>query len=116
MQKRSVATGRVVVGACLALACAVVVTAKKDKDDLVIDNPPAANVEAPPATGIQPNVVASNYSLVRLAQGTDPLENPSGVITKYGLLSNGTGTEPDENTYLELDQNPGGPTAGYDYG
>ena len=25
-------------------------------------------------------------------------------------------TEPDENTYLILDHNPGGPTPGYDYG
>ena len=27
-----------------------------------------------------------------------------------------TRTEPDENTYLILDHNPGGPTDGYDYG
>jgi len=31
-------------------------------------------------------------------------------------LSDGTLTEPDENTYLVLDHNPGGPTARYDYG
>jgi hypothetical protein len=53
-----------------------------------------------------------------VAQGSDPLENPSGVITTLGYLNdtNKTRTEPDENTYLVFDQNPGGPTAGYDYG
>src|SRR5690242_13161930 len=48
------------------------------------------------------NVVADGFKLVRVAQGTDPLENPSGTITSYGYLSNvdKTKTEPDENTYL----------------
>ena len=40
-----------------------------------------------------------------VATGTDPLENPSGVITQFGLLSNGTRTEPDENTYVKLENN-----------
>src|SRR5581483_6933585 len=43
------------------------------------------------------------------------LENPSGPIVKFGLLADGTKTEPDENTYLEFERNPGGPTTGYDY-
>src|SRR4029453_5016321 len=51
-----------------------------------------------------------------VGEGLDALENPSGVITRFGLLSTGVRTEPDENTYLILDHNPGGPTAGYDYG
>jgi hypothetical protein len=38
------------------------------------------------------------------------------VITEFGNLSDGTRTEPDENTYLVLDHNPGGPTPDYDYG
>ncbi len=62
------------------------------------------------------NVIADGFGLVRLARGTDPLENPSGSITSYGYLADGTRTEPDENTYVVLDSNPGGPTTGYDYG
>src|SRR5262249_60774779 len=40
----------------------------------------------------------------------------SGLITRFGNLSDGSRTEPDENTYLILDHNPGGPTPDYDYG
>jgi hypothetical protein len=72
---------------------------------------PTAN----PAEGVQPTVVSPTSTLVPVARGTDPLENPSGVITRFGLLSNQTRTEPDQNLYLVLD-NPGGPTPGYDYG
>ncbi|MEO8428197.1 MAG: alkaline phosphatase PhoX, partial [Verrucomicrobiota bacterium] len=71
----------------------------------------------------QPNVLSPGLALVPLATGTDPLENPSGVITHFGYLNDfppqlveATKTEPDENTYLVLDHNPGGPAAGYDYG
>lgn len=58
----------------------------------------------------------NQVSFVCIAQGSDPLENPSDPITKFGFLKDGTRTEPDENTYLILDHNPGGPTSGYDYG
>ena len=51
-----------------------------------------------------------------VVEGIDLLENPSGLITQFGSLSDGTLTEPDENTYLILDHNPGGPTPDYDYG
>ncbi|ATQ66657.1 MULTISPECIES: alkaline phosphatase PhoX [Methylosinus] len=61
------------------------------------------------------DVLASPFHLKILAQYADPVENPSGVITMFGKLSTGEGTEPDQNTYLEM-PNPGGPTAGYDYG
>src|SRR6267378_4536061 len=71
----------------------------------------------------QPNLIAPGFALSILAQGSDPLENPSGVITQFGYLNDSppqpveaTKTEPDENTYLILDHNPGGPTEGYDYG
>jgi Alkaline phosphatase PhoX len=73
---------------------------------------PSAN----PREGVQPNLLGPGYALARIVSGTDPLENPSGVITHFGLLSNQTKTEPDENTYLVLNRNPGGPTPGYDYG
>ena len=71
----------------------------------------------------QPNVVASGFGLSMLAQGSDKLENPSGVIPQFGFLNDfppqtieATKTEPDENTYLVLDHNPGGPVAGFNYG
>lgn len=90
---------------------------------------PAAN----PKSGVQATVIMDRYALHRVALGGEVLENPSGVITTFGYLNDGgviapppappagtvseaTKTEPDENTYLVLQHNPGGPTAGYDYG
>ena len=68
------------------------------------------------AGGVHPNVIGPGYALKPIATGTDPLENPPGSSRSFGFLSTGTRTEPDENTYLVLNQNPGGPTPGYDYG
>jgi len=73
---------------------------------------PAAN----PHVGTPATVVDPDFQLRLIATGSEPLENPNGVITKFGQLSNGTQTEPDENLYLVLDHNPGGPTSGFDYG
>src|SRR5262245_26162472 len=71
----------------------------------------------------QPDRTAPGYPLLLAARGTAKLENPSGVITHFGLLNDfppqtieATRTEPDENTYLVLDHNPGGPTTGFEYG
>src|SRR5262245_4879397 len=77
-----------------------------------------ANPSNPPAPSEQPNRIGDNLALQLVAQGSDPLENPSGVITTLGNLNdtNKTRTEPDENTYLVFDHNPGGPTPGFDYG
>jgi hypothetical protein len=75
-----------------------------------------------PAVGTPPNVLASGFSLDRLVKGTDPLENPTGIYTTYGYLNDNadplarTRTEPDQNTYLETNANPGGPSQHYDYG
>ncbi|MBR0775249.1 DUF839 domain-containing protein [Bradyrhizobium diazoefficiens] len=44
------------------------------------------------------------------------MENPAGIFIKFGILSDTTRTEPDQNTYLVLEQNPGGPSPGFDYG
>ena len=66
--------------------------------------------------GTPSSVIADGFVLTRIVDGNFPLENPTGAYTKYGLLSDGTLTEPDENTYLVLSGNPGGPTQGYDYG
>jgi hypothetical protein len=76
-----------------------------------VDDPNPAGGSLAPA-----NVLPKGFSLQRVAEGIEPLENPSGKITLFGFLSNGTRTEPDENTYLVLDHNPGGPTPGFDYG
>jgi hypothetical protein len=78
---------------------------------------------ANPRLGHPANVLAEGFALQKIAQGSDPLENPSGLLTNFGFLNDfppqlieRTRTEPDENTYIVLDQNPGGPTPGYDYG
>jgi len=65
---------------------------------------------------ITDNVISPEFTPGLVQQGADLLENPSGVITTFGNLDDGTGTEPDQNTYLILDHNPGGPTPDYDYG
>src|SRR5262249_36045943 len=75
-----------------------------------------ANTEGAGGVGTSNNVLPDGFTLQGIAKGTDLLENPSGVITKFGFLSDGTPTEPDENTYLILDHNPGGPDAHFDYG
>jgi hypothetical protein len=79
----------------------------------VEDGVPSANARLP-STSL--SLIDPDFRTRLLAAGTDPLENPSGIITQYGYLSDGTLTHPDENTYLVLKNNPGGPTPGYDYG
>ena len=74
-----------------------------------------------PRTGSPDNVIIDDYQLTKIAEGTDPLENPSGPITTFGFLNatpiiNGTKTEPDENLYVVFGSNPGGPTANFNYG
>ena len=73
------------------------------------------------AVGSTPNVIAPDWGLRQLAEGSDPLENPSGIYDTYGFLEDNadpiarTRTEPDENTYV-VARGIGGPTAGFDYG
>jgi len=70
-----------------------------------------------PVTGVaQPSLIDPQFNVRVVATGQDPLENPSGVITKFGVLATGVATEPDQNLFLVLPQNPGGPTAGFNYG
>jgi hypothetical protein len=79
---------------------------------------------ANPRSGSPPNVVANGFALQRVVNGNDTLENPAGIFSRYGYLDDSTlqtdaqptKTEPDQNTYLVTRRNPGGPTAGYDYG
>ncbi|HEY3663184.1 MAG TPA: alkaline phosphatase PhoX [Chthoniobacterales bacterium] len=62
-------------------------------------------------------LVSPGFALDLRQQGQDLLENPAGSIARFGYLADGvTATEPDQNLYLVLDHNPGGPTEGYDYG
>ena len=68
-------------------------------------------------------LAAKGFGLVKVVEGADPLENPSGVITNFGFLNDfppqtveRTRTEPDENTYLVFDRSLGGPTPDFDYG
>jgi len=82
------------------------------KNDKINPAVPNAN----PRLGHPNNIIAAGYSLQKIAEGSDPLENPSGAITNFGFLNDfpprpveATKTEPDENTYLIFDQNPGGP-------
>jgi hypothetical protein len=75
-----------------------------------------------PASGHPANVLAGGYSMTPVAAGANPLENPKFIWKTYGYLDDNadplsrTRTEPDQNTYLVTAENPGGPTAGYDYG
>ena len=79
---------------------------------------------ANPRSGSPANVKANGCMLPRVVNGNDTLENPAGIFTRYGYLDDSatqpdrqpTKTEPDQNTYLVTKRNPGGPTAGYDYG
>jgi hypothetical protein len=108
---------RVFVGAAAgaaALALAAVAFAQ------IISGVPNAN----PRSGSPANVVANGFKLQRVANGNEVLENPAGIFSRYGYLDDSTlqtdgqptKTEPDQNTYLVTKRNPGGPTAGYDYG
>src|SRR5215471_9660744 len=89
------------------------------KTDKIKPDVPDANLRS----GHPANIIAPGFSLRKIAEGSDRLENPSGIITNFGLLNDfppqsieATRTEPDENTYLVFDENPGGPTPGFDYG
>src|SRR5262245_66233165 len=60
-----------------------------------------------PTPGVaQPSVIDPDFAVRLLATAEDPLENPSGVITKFGILTTGVRTEPDENTFIKFPQNP----------
>jgi hypothetical protein len=106
--------------ACSAwIAIAISLSAADEGIGKIKNSVPSANQR----TGHPATVISRGFALKPIARGTDPLENPSGVITNFGLLNDfppqtveATRTEPDEHTYLELPENPGGPTPGYDYG
>ena len=45
---------------------------------------------ANPAVGTPSNVLPNGFSLQQIAEGIDPIENPSGKITFFGFLSDET--------------------------
>jgi hypothetical protein len=102
------------VAASMALATMAASTAAADQLRVFnerVSGVPSANPEV-----IADNVFSPEFAPGLVVEGLDLLENPSGLITSFGNLSDGTATEPDQNTYLILDHNPGGPTPEYDYG
>jgi len=102
------------VAASMALATMAASTAVAD--NLKVFNERVSGVPSANPVAIADNVYSPEFAPGLVVEGIDLLENPSGVITLFGNLSDGTRTEPDENTYLVLDHNPGGPTPDYDYG
>ena len=85
-------------------------------DQVKVFNEKVSGVLFPNPVVVSDNLFSPEFTPGLVVQGIDLLENPSGLITQFGYLSDGTNTEPDENTYLILDHNPGGPTPDYDYG
>src|SRR5262245_66252019 len=71
-----------------------------------------ANAITPTPGVAQASQIDPDFAGRLIATGSDPLENPSGVITTFGRLATGVNTVPDINTYLKLHHNPGGPSSG----
>jgi hypothetical protein len=80
------------------------------------------------ATGIaQPNALPPELADVTLVQGSNAIENPSGLVTRYGYyadgpsvpapgtVTEGSKSEPDKNTYLVI-KGLTGADPGYEYG
>ena len=101
----------------IIMALITMAASKAAADNLVrVFNENVSGVSTANQEIIADNVLSPEFTPGLVAEGIDLLENPSGLITRFGNLSDGSRTEPDENTYLILDHNPGGPTPGYDYG
>jgi Alkaline phosphatase PhoX len=106
-------------GALVLAACAFGAAAAPAAASIPPPGVPNANHRA----GHPANKVAPGFTLEKIAQGSNALENPSGLITKFGFLNDGatqpveaTKTEADQNTYLIFRNGLRGPTHGYDYG
>lgn len=69
-------------------------------------------------------ILSSKFRFFPIVDGTFELENPSGRIRTFGNLTDESNkikddkdnSSPDQNVYLKLDKNPGGPAVTYDYG
>jgi hypothetical protein len=75
-----------------------------------------ANAVTPTPGVAQASQIDPDFAVRLVVRGSDPIENPSGVITTFGQLANGAHTEPDQNTFIVFRKNPGGPTPGFNYG
>src|SRR6266567_4765549 len=102
--------------AAVAVALATMAASNAAAEKVRVFNETVIGVPAANPVVVSENVFSPEFTQGLVVEGIDLLENASGIITKFGSLSDGTLTEPDENTYLILDHNPGGPTPDYDYG
>jgi hypothetical protein len=100
----------------ISLALATMAASTAAADNVRVFNERVSGVPSANPVQVSDNVFSPEFTPGLVAQGIDLLENPSGPITTFGNLDDGTRTEPDENTYLILDHNPGGPTPDYDSG
>jgi hypothetical protein len=100
----------------VSIALATMAASTAAADHVKVFNERVSGVPSANPVMIADNVISPEFAPALVVEGIDLLENPSGLITQFGYLSDGTRTEPDENTYLILDHNPGGPTPDYDYG
>jgi hypothetical protein len=98
------------------IALAALAASNAAADNVRVFNKTVSGVPAANPVMISDSVLSPEFGAGLVVEGIDALENPSGVITRFGNVSTGVRTEPDENTYLILDHNPGGPTEAYDYG
>jgi hypothetical protein len=100
----------------ISIALVTMAASKAVADNVRVFNERVSGVPAANPVVISDNVSSPEFTAGLVVEGIDLLENPSGLITRFGNLSDDARTEPDENTYLILDHNPGGPTPDYDYG
>ena len=117
MIPRSVNVGLISKSFLAALLATAALAAPVSAGQIRVLGRPVENVPDANPVVVSDTIISSGFALDLQQQGLDLLENPAGTIARFGYLSDGvTRTEPDENTYLILDHNPGGPTEGYDYG
>jgi len=102
--------------AAITIAVVTMAASNAIADHVKVFNENVSGVPSANPVAIGDNVYSPEFAPALIVEGLDLLENPSVPITKFGNLSTSGRTEPDENTYLILDHNPGGPTEGYDYG
>src|SRR5262245_17120877 len=103
-------------GATAAVAYRALGAARAWADDGVGDIKIGVPNAVTPTGAAQPDIIDPDFAMRIVVRGTDPLENPSGVITTFGKLSDHTNTEPDQNTFVIFQNSPGGPTPGFNYG
>ena len=104
-------------GAAAAVAYRALGAARAWADDGVGDiKIGVANAITPTPGVAQASQIDPEFAVRLVVKGTNPIENPSGVITTFGQLADGTHTEPDQNTFIVFKNSPGGPTPGFNYG